>query len=45
MGLMIMFWDKLDLNLSGTQRLLVGGLFIAYGVLRFSRIFKKQPDE
>jgi len=45
MGLMIMFWTKLNLNLSSTQRLMVGGLFIAYGILRFTRIFKKQPDE
>jgi hypothetical protein len=45
MGLMIMFWTKLDLNLSYTQRLIVGGLFIAYGILRFTRIFKKRPNE
>jgi hypothetical protein len=44
-GLMIMFWDKLELNLSHTQRLMVGGLVIAYGILRFTRIFKKQPDD
>jgi hypothetical protein len=44
-GIMVMFWDKLDLGLSHTQRLLFGGLFLLYGVLRFSRIFKKQPDD
>ena len=44
-GLMIMFWDKLELNLSHTQRLMVGGLVIGYGILRFTRVFKKQPDD
>jgi len=45
MGVMIMFWDKLNLNLSNTQRLVVGGLFIAYGILRFTRILRKEPNE
>jgi len=46
-GIMIMFWDKLylGLDLSTTQRFLFGGFFIAYGVLRFSRIFKIRPDD
>ncbi len=44
-GLMIMFWDKLELNLSHTQRLMVGGSVIGYGILRFTRVFKKQPDD
>ena len=44
---MIMFWEKLysSLDLSTTQRFLFGGFFIAYGVLRFSRIFKIRPDD
>jgi cytochrome c biogenesis protein CcdA len=45
MGLMIMFWDKLNLDLEPWKRYLIGGLFILYGVLRFVRIFKKQPYE
>jgi hypothetical protein len=44
-GLMIMFWDKLELNMSHTQRLMVGGLVIGYAILRFTRVFKKQPDD
>jgi hypothetical protein len=45
MGLMIMFWNKLNLGLSDTQKYIFGGLFIGYGIVRFVRIFKKQPDE
>jgi len=45
MGIMVMFWDKLNLGLSHTQRLLFGSLFLLYGILRFSRVFKKQPDD
>jgi uncharacterized membrane protein HdeD (DUF308 family) len=45
MGLMVMFWDKLNLSLTPTYRILVGSLFIVYGIIRFMRIFKKQPDE
>ena len=46
-GVMIMFWERLysNLDLSTTQRFLFGGFFIAYGVLRFSRIFKVRPDD
>jgi hypothetical protein len=44
MGLMIIF-DQLNLDLSPTYRVLVGGLFILYGILRVTRIFRKQPDE
>lgn len=40
LGLMIMFWDKLPLHLSQTQRYTFGGLFILYGILRFVRIFR-----
>jgi hypothetical protein len=44
MGLLVMF-GQLDLNLSATQRYTVGGLFIAYGIIRFVRIFRKSPDD
>jgi cytochrome c biogenesis protein CcdA len=40
LGVMIMFWDKLPLHLSSTQRYTFGGLFILYGVLRFIRVFR-----
>jgi hypothetical protein len=47
LGLMIMFWDKLilKLNMSQTERLLLGSLFLLYGILRFSRLFKKDPQD
>jgi hypothetical protein len=40
LGLLIMFWKALPLPLSDTQRYTFGGLFIAYGILRFTRIIK-----
>jgi hypothetical protein len=47
LGLMIMFWGKLDqnLNLTKNQRLIFGSLFLIYGLIRFSRLFKTEPDE
>jgi hypothetical protein len=39
-GILIMFWKALPLPLSETQRYTFGGLFIAYGILRFTRIMK-----
>jgi len=45
LGLMIMFTDKLELNMGNTQRMAVGGLLVAYGIYRSFRIFKKQPDD
>jgi hypothetical protein len=45
-GLMIMFWDKLQLSLQPYQRTLFGAFIIIYAGLRFSRLFKKdQYDE
>jgi hypothetical protein len=45
-GLMIMFWSKLyiSLNLSGSQRWLFGSVFLIYGILRFIRLFREDPD-
>jgi len=40
LGLMIIFWDKLPLSLTQTQRYTFGGLFIIYGILRFIRIIR-----
>jgi hypothetical protein len=47
LGLMIMFWDRVNehLSLSKTQRILFGGLFVIYGLLRFSRLFKEEEPE
>ena len=45
LGLMIMFWDKLPLQLSPTQRYTFGGLFILYGLLRFVRIFRTDTGQ
>jgi hypothetical protein len=44
LGVLIIL-DKLNLSLSLTERLTFGGLFIAYGIIRFIRIFRKTPDE
>jgi membrane protein CcdC involved in cytochrome C biogenesis len=43
--LIIVLRDKIELNLSSTQKMVIGGLFIAYGVLRFALSFKNQPNE
>ena len=44
-GLLIMFWPKLNINLSNTQKMIVGGLFVVYGVLRFTLSLKNRPNE
>lgn len=43
-GLLIMFWNKIDLNLSTTQRMIIGSLFVVYGVARFILLLKNQPN-
>jgi hypothetical protein len=47
LGLMIMFWDALiqKLNMSQTERLALGALFLIYGLLRFVRLFKEEPED
>ena len=47
LGLMFMFWDQLiqKLDMSSTERLGVGALFIIYGLLRFLRLFKVDPED
>ncbi|WP_255521467.1 hypothetical protein [Mucilaginibacter sp. JRF] len=42
---MVMFWDAMNLPLTGWQRYLFGAFFIFYGILRFSRLLKKDNDE
>jgi hypothetical protein len=46
-GLMIMFYQPLidQLDMSKTERLALGGLLLLYSVLRFSRLFKKDPSD
>jgi len=44
-GLLILFWKKIDLNITATQRTIVGILFIVYGVLRFFFSYKNAPDQ
>ena len=45
-GLMIMFYGPLieKLDMSKTERLLIGALLLLYSLLRFSRLFKKDPQ-
>ncbi len=45
LGLMIIFWDRMPLNLSKVQRIIFGSLVILYAILRFSRLFRKDTDE
>jgi len=44
-GLMVMFYQPLidQLDMSKTERLAIGALLLLYSVLRFSRLFKKDP--
>lgn len=44
-GLMILFWKDMLPQLAGFQRTGFGVLIIAYAVLRFARLLKKDPDE
>lgn len=45
LAFMVIFWDAMLPNLSKVQRIGFGVVLIAYGVLRFSRLIKKRPDE
>jgi hypothetical protein len=47
LGLMIIFWGRISyaLDLNMTQRVLYGSLFLIYGLLRFSRLFKEEPED
>jgi hypothetical protein len=42
LGLMIMFWNRLPLNMNTTQRYLFGSVIIVYSIIRFSRLFTKK---
>lgn len=43
-GLMVAFWDGLELQLDDTQRKIFGGMVVLYSVLRFSRLLKKDDE-
>lgn len=45
LGLMIMFWERLPLNISNSQKYVFGSVIIIYAVIRFSRLFKKDETE
>jgi phosphoglycerol transferase MdoB-like AlkP superfamily enzyme len=42
---MVIFWDAMLPNISKNQRILFGLVLVVYGILRFSRLLKKKPDE
>jgi prolipoprotein diacylglyceryltransferase len=44
-GIMIMFWDRMNLPLTPLQRYAFGGFFILYGIVRFSRLLKKDDSD
>ena len=45
LGLMVMFWQKLPLNMTQNIRYVFGLLLIGYAALRFSRMIKSFKDE
>jgi len=44
-GLMFIFWDKMPFNLTVTQRRWFGGVVIAYALIRFPRMLRKNADD
>ena len=44
LGLMVMFWPDLPVQLTDTQRKMFGAMIILYSVLRFSRLLKKDDE-
>jgi len=40
LGLLIIFWDKLPLDIDPTYKNLFGGLLIVYSFLRFARLWQ-----
>ncbi|MCR5861498.1 hypothetical protein LRS05_04755 [Flavobacterium sp. J372] len=45
LGIMIIFWDKLPLNISRNGRIAFGILLIAYSFFRFVRLIQKSREE
>ncbi|MEO6149205.1 MAG: hypothetical protein ABIN95_10730 [Mucilaginibacter sp.] len=44
-GFMVMFYDDMNLPLTTTQRYIFGAFFVLYGILRFSRLLKKDDAD
>jgi hypothetical protein len=44
LGVMVIFWQDMPVQLTDTQRKLFGGLIILYSILRFSRLLKKDDE-
>ncbi len=44
LGLMVIFWQDMPVQLTDTQRKLFGGLIILYSILRFSRLLKRDDE-
>ena len=44
LGLMVMFWQDMPVQLTDTQRKLFGGMIILNSILRFSRLLKKDDE-
>ncbi len=42
LGLMIMFWNRLPLNMTAVQKYLFGSVIIIYAIIRFSRLLTKR---
>ena len=47
LGLMFMFDENMleNFNLTHGNRLIIGFLILAYGILRFVRLFRTEPDD
>jgi len=45
MGLMVIFWSAMPLNMTTTQKRIFGGVILLYALIRIPRLFKKDIDE
>jgi len=45
LGLMIIFWDGINLQMTKTWRWIFGCVIIVYACLRFSRLLRNDTDE
>jgi len=45
LGGMFIFWSRLLPEMPILQKRLFGGFIIIYGIIRFQRVFRKEPDE
>ena len=44
LGLMVIFWQDMPVQLTDTQRKLFGGMIILYSILGFSRLLKMDDE-